>query len=362
MVGRAKILFYISTIRGGGAARVMVNIANELSKMDYIVCFVTNFPAEHEYLLSETIKRLCLEKTESMSGVVAKNLHRIIELRKIIQKEQPQVCISFMGENNFRLILSSIGINTKTIISVRNDPRKEYSGIVYRIMASFLFPHADGVVFQTDDAKAFFPKYIQKKARIINNQVDEKFFQNNLEVGKYNVACGRLSKQKNYSMMIRAFSKVVDEFPEEELWIYGEGELKNELIDLTNELGIENSICFKGFTTNMVEVYKNAKILVLSSDYEGMPNVMLEALASSVPVISTDCPCGGPRMIIKNGENGYLVPVGDVDALALAWRSVLKEDQTIRSMKKAAYASSQGFRADIVLDNWEDYIKKVVNQ
>ncbi len=147
--------------------------------------------------------------------------------------------------------------------------------------------------------------------------------------------------------------------PDEVLRIYGDGRLREELEALVDKLGIADSVEFVGVTSDMPSVYKDARLLVMTSDYEGMPNAMLEALASSVPVISTDCPCGGPRMIIKDGINGYLVPVGDVESLINIWRNI--SDNDLAKLKKGAYESAQRFKSDSVLKEWLDYLSEILN-
>lgn len=356
-----KILFYISTIRGGGAARVMVNIANEISKRGYNVCFVTNFPAVREYLLSPDIKRKNIEDVESDHGLIVKNIKRIYRLRKIIQDENPDISIAFMGENNFRLILAALGLRTKIIISVRNDPKREYRRPGTRQLASLLFRNADGIVFQTSEAKLWFPKKIQEKSRIIHNYVDEKFFNLNENLGNNIIACGRLCRQKNYPMMLQAFANVLKEFPNEKLEIYGEGELKEELVELSKELDISESIRFMGFVKNMDQIYRNAKLLLMTSNYEGMPNVLLEAQASSVPVITTDCPCGGPKMIINDGVNGYLSPVGDQVTFSEMIIEFLKNRDLQNDMRRNSYKMSETFSSETVLKEWTKLFDDISN-
>lgn len=352
-----KILFYISTIRGGGAARVMVNIANGIAEKGYEVCFVTNFADHHEYELNEKIKRFSLEEKENKGNVLIKNSSRIKALKKILKQEKPDVSVAFMRENNFRLLYAAKGLPVKTIVSVRNDPAKEYASRFSKKLANSLYKKADGIVFQTEDAKKAFPEEIQKKSRIILNQVDGKFFNENENDGEYLTACGRLSNQKNYPMMLKGFAEVLKEFPNEKLRIYGEGNLKDSLSKLAIELGIENSVSYMGFSTEMPEVYRNSKALLMTSDYEGLPNVVLEAMASSVPVISTDCPCGGPKMVIKNGENGYLVKVGDEKELADRLKSILSDEGRLKEMKKNAYKSAEAFQPERILKDWMDMIE-----
>lgn len=355
-----KILFYISNIKGGGAARVMSNIANELSKDNEIV-FVTNFPAEPEYKLNNCITRVNLAQHEIKSNVLMKNYCLIKALRKILKCEVPNVAVSFMGENNVRLLLANDGLSAKSIISVRNDPKREYPSSKFPKLTDFLYQKADGVVFQTEDAKVFFSEEVQSKSQIIFNQVDARFYQEIEQPGKYIVACGRLSKQKNYPMMLDAFKIIHERFPNEKLRIYGDGNMKDELVEYRNKLGLADSVDFMGFSTDMTSVYRDAKMLVLSSDYEGMPNVVLEALASSVPVVSTDCPCGGPRMVIRDGENGYLVPVGDVQQFAEKIIDLLIENDKLLALKQNAYSSAGKFDGVQIITSWKKFIDQVTN-
>ena len=157
-------------------------------------------------------------------------------------------------------------------------------------------------------------------------------------------------------MLLHAFKSVLHELPGEQLMIYGEGELKDELVNLTKKLCIDSSVHFEGYESNMQEVYRNAKILVLTSQYEGMPNVLLEALASSVPVVSTDCPCGGPRMVIEDGVNGFLVPVGDSLRTSEAIVRIIGNENTLKTMRKESYITAQSFHPENILDNWERMI------
>ena len=356
-----KVLFYISTIRGGGAARVMVNIANGLASNGHEVIFVTNFPANHEYELDGRIDRHILEAEESRSNALVKNLTRIKALKKIIRKNDPDVSIAFMRENNFRLMFASKGLRTKTVVSVRNDPAKEYPSKFSKMLAEYLYKKADGIVFQTEDAKKAFSSRVQEKSCIIFNQVDEKFFDDNPARGDYIAACGRLSKQKNYPMMLRGFAASVKTHPDEHLKIYGEGNLKEEMEGLARELGIQENVEFMGFSTDMKSVYKNAKLLVMTSDYEGMPNAVLEALASSVPVISTDCPCGGPKMIIEEGKNGYLVRTRDSEDFTAKLNAFLDlSDEQNRDMRNNAFQTGQKFSPPVILKDWTDMLGRIL--
>lgn len=356
-----KILFYINTLERGGAERVLCNLANQFIKKGYITFFVTSYWTKDEYQLDENVERYNLDE-HNRENFLSKNVIRIKNLKKIIKKVKPDVIISFLPESIFRVILVTMTMHIPIVISVRNDPQKEYACRSYKLLARMLYMKADWIVFQTEEAKKWFSPKIQKKSSIILNQVDEKFFMSKKEDEEYYCALGRLVEQKNYPMMIKVFSKFVSKYPSEKLYIYGEGILKKELQKLIKIQGMENNIFLKGLTSNPQDILARAKGFIITSDYEGMPNTLLEAMAVGIPVIATDCPCGGPKMVIKNDENGILIPVGDEEALFKALVKV-ENDKIFRKKiggKARMYANC--YRPDIIFEEWEDIVKKVTVQ
>lgn len=158
-----KILFYINTIVRNGAERVMTNLANQCVTEGYEVVFVTSYSVLNEYKLEKSIHRFNLESKEAKQSFIKRNYLRVLKLRKICKEEKPDILISFMAEPNFRSILATLGLKTKVIISVRNDPNVEYRGKLFKLMGKILLPLADGCVFQTHDAKKWFPQKLQSK-------------------------------------------------------------------------------------------------------------------------------------------------------------------------------------------------------
>lgn len=357
-----KILFYINAIHEGGAERVMVNLSDVFAKSGCDVVFVTSFVDSWEYPLNSNIKRLSLEQDQVKCGFLKRNYIRIKKLREICKKEKPDVVVSFMGENNFRAILATRGLKTKTVVSVRNDPNKEYPTKLFKFLAKTLYKKADGIVFQTEDAKQWFPKKIQNKSCIIMNQVADVFFETKRETENYYVATGRLNQQKNYSLMIKAFARFVKVHPNEKLFILGNGELKNDLQNLIDSLNVADSIFLKGQSDNIPKVLSQAKGFLLTSDYEGMPNGLLEAMAVGVPCISTDCPCGGPKMIIDSNKNGILIPIGDEDSL-FNNLCKLEEDLAFRNqISQNAKEKAKDFKPSVIFNKWKEYLEGVVNK
>lgn len=356
-----KLLFYINQLYSGGAERVMSNLASMFSTHGYQVVLVTSFRENGEYALHSNVKRLSLEDSEIKQSFLGRNVSRIWKLRNICKKEKPDVVISFMGEPNFRALLATKGLPTKTLISVRSDPRLEYAGLVRGFLARHLLPTADGCVFQTKEAKRWFPVKLQEKSRIIFNPVKERFYQTQYRpvLGRI-VSCGRLEKEKNYAMLVDAFTKTRERHPKSQLFIYGEGSLREKLQEKIKECGIEGNILLMGATDDIPKVLSEASIFVLSSITEGMPNALMEAMAVGVPCIATDCPCGGPRMLIDSGENGILVKNNDATALAEAMERLMNNPAEAAALGARAKERALEFRQERVFEEWKGYVDELL--
>lgn len=346
-------MFYINAIHEGGAERVMVNLTKYFSEIGYDTILVTSFKDIWEYPLAPTVQRMTLEEFEIKHSRLKRNLTRIMKLRELCKKEKPDILISFMAEPNFRAILATRGLPIKTLVSVRNDPNKEYSGILGFLVGKFILPMADGCVFQTKDAQSWFPLKLQYKSRIIYNSVKKEFYQvDRTPVLGEIVTCGRLVEQKNHSLLIRAFAKVLKKYPEATLKIYGNGVLRDQLQAEIIQLGICDKTSLMGNTDDVISVLKTADLFVLSSDYEGMPNALMEAMAAGVPCISTDCPCGGPRELFGPNLQDQLVECKNVNALAEKILNVFTRSNNGSEEKKQALM----FSPDTVNSEWLEYI------
>lgn len=355
-----KILFYISTIREGGAARVMVNLANQFCKENYKVIFVTNFPDKNEYILDKKIKRISIEEKEFTGNCLIKNFTRIRVLRLLIKSHKPEYAISFMAENNFRLILSNLFTTTKSIISIRTDPKRKYRSFKGFFLGKVLYRLANGIVFQTKEAQDFFPKAIQEKSAIIFNPVADNFYRIIRSKQPQNIiTCGRLSIAKRQELLIKAFSHLVNKFPQENLLIYGEGKQKKYLEEWIAKLNLQNRVFLMGQSNNIAEILSQAKVFVLSSDYEGMPNALMEAMAVGVPSVSTDCPCGGPRDLIKDGQNGLLVPCNNEKKLTLAMEKLLSQPEQAKQIGAKAREFAQKFATPFIFKQWKKYFDSI---
>lgn len=349
-----KIMLCISQLKKGGAERVMCNLANYfVLNNDVILYSLKNY--EPAYELNKDIK---LVINRSYAGKLKNNISRFKELNNIIKLEKPEIILSFLPQPSFFCLLLKLFNRIKVIVSVRNDPRQEYKKVSFKLLQKILFPLADGFVFQTEDAKKSFSKRIQKKSVIIANSLDSKFLVEPFCGTRKNeiVTVGRLFDQKNHIMLIDAFKKFHEIKKMYKLVIYGTGPKEEEIKQYIDKVGLKNSITLAGQVDNINDYIRDSKMFILSSDYEGMPNALMEALAMGIPCIATDCPCGGPRTLIKNGFNGFLVPIKDSEELS---KKMIELEENSELQEKIALNASKSMKQynPIVINKlWEDYI------
>lgn len=357
-----RIIFYIGSMQRGGAQRVMTNLLTHYLDAGNDVVLVNDIvPSEvvPEYPIDNRVRRFYLGGPDD--NVLEKNIKRIFRLRTIIRKEKPDIVVSFMGPPNIRLILASVGCNTKIVVSVRNDPNEEYGRGIKKFLANMIFLRADGIVFQTDDAKKYFNKGNQLKSRVIFNPVNRVFFDTQWNpLKKEIVVVGRLEKQKNPFLAIDAFLTIAEKFPNYKLVFYGEGSLKKDLTAYIAKKNAKNRIELRGAVDDVAKVLSESTLYMMTSDFEGMPNALMEAMAVGIPAISTDCPCGGPASLINDSSQGFLVPVGDVNKLAEKLRLLLVDKNLRNKMSQIAQKRALEFRSEIVIKHWDDYINEVV--
>lgn len=359
--GAETIALYISSMRKGGAERVIANLAQYLDEKGYHVVLVTTHKVEIEYEVPETVKRILSEpdECELQGGRIRNFLTRFRKLRRIWKEEKPDVIVSFIGKNNIMAILTSLGMGISVAVSVRGEPGEEYYNGVLRFLARNLFRLADGVILQTKRCMEFFPKGVRKKAIILKNPVNPVFFREPYrgEREKTIVAVGRVDENKNHEMLIRAFAGIADEFPEYRLIIYGDGDKRSDLLKLTRELKLEDRISLPGNIDNVADAIYKTRVFVLSSNTEGMPNTLIEAMISGLTVVSTDCPCGGPAELIVHGVNGLLSPVKDVNAMKENLQYVLNDLHRADEMAHEASKTSDIYDVNKVYLEWERYLK-----
>lgn len=355
--------FMIGSLTKGGAERVMTNLIDYFVQNGHQTTLVTQYQRANEYPLNGQTKRILSDITEEETGK-SRSLNfvkRFRKLRRIWKTERPDAILVFIGKNNIMTLLTAWGLHIPVVVSVRADPHLEYPGRLMRFLARFLFRYAKGVVLQTNQSRQFFSQQVQRKSVILHNPVSPEFFEEPYTGEREHtvVSVGRLDDNKNQQMIIRAFAEVLPVHPDYRLIFYGTGEDLPKLTSLVEELKLEQSIVFAGVTDHIAEKIKKAGVFILASDTEGMPNALIEAMTLGLPVISTDCPCGGPADLIRHGENGLLTPVRDVHAMAENLHLILNNLQNAAKMGENARKTCEIYRGERVCREWYEYITGV---
>lgn len=353
----------MGSLTKGGAERVVTNLAEYFCSKGYTVFVITKLKAKEEYTLSEGITRIIADiKKEEEKGRIRNLYLRIRKLRRIIKEVNPEVVVSFIGKNNLMSIAATRGTGIPVVVSVRSNPEREIGSGWKKILYFLMFQLAEGVVLQTNQAKDFFPKSIQSKAIVLQNSINPEFIRMVYagEKNKEIVSVGRIDKNKNQRMLIEAFTPIASDFPEWKIVLYGDGVERESLERRVRELQLTDRIVFRGVQDNIAEKIEKASIFALTSKQEGMPNALIEAMVLGLAVVSTDCPCGGPRDLIVSGENGILIPVDDVDALTKALTEIISDVEMRDRYAKNAMQIKEKVLPDRINKEWEDYLEGVL--
>lgn len=348
---KQKIIFITNILGNGGAGRVMATIANYLACKKYkveILSFLDNYETYdvHNEIKSRVI--YCKNKNSLL-----KKIERIIRLRKIIKENKGATIISFEYFVNMQTILATLGLKNKVIISERNDPSQQGNKFIIDKLRGILYRFADILVCQTEDAKSYFSKNIQKKSTVILNPIMPNLPQRFIgERKKEIVTFCRIEKQKNLKMLIDAFVLLNKDHSEYTLSIYGDGSEKQELIEYVKSLGYIEKVNFYGFVNDIHSKIVDKSMFVSSSDYEGISNSMIEAMVIGLPSVVTDCPCGGARMVINNNKNGLLVPVGDVNSLYEGMKKIIEDKDFEELLSKNATLIRDELSVEKICSKW----------
>ena len=355
MAEQKNIDFYISSLSGGGAEHVLVNLAASFLKMGNNVSITSLERRKQFYEVDDAIEVIRYDHTKdnTLIGIIKD----ILSVRKQLKsRKDTDVAVSFLGRTNIVLSIASIGIKKKVVICDRNNLARKYSKWVFWLLCA-IYSLADELIVQTNEIIDVYPKFLRKKIRVLENPLDFQEMDEQCVEGmkKANtlLSVGRLERQKDYKTLIAAFAEIADDHKDWNVKIYGKGEMKEEIQKWIDQSGMTERIILCGVTHTPFLEMKKAKIFVLSSFFEGFPNVLCEAMYASLPCIATACQ-SGPRDLIQDGENGLLVEVGNVHEMAEKMDLLMNNEKMRDSLGTEAHKRILRLDSKIVCKRWLD--------
>ncbi len=358
-----KVGFLINDLNAGGAERAVASLANYFVNHDIQAQIVTFSNEKSFYSLDKKVKHspLGFEEIEHSVSLkrISESIKRIVLLRKFVKAQKLDFLIGMSFYMTWYAVFATVFTKTKIIGTERNNPYKYAAGKINTLLRKLFYHFCDGYIFQTYKSAKFFTKNLKKSDTVIPNAIfNETVCKLSPPAEREKIICavGRLNKQKRFDLLIDAFSSIAREIPDYRLVIFGEGELRNELQKRIDNAELSNRISMPGTNPEVLKFVNKASVFVLSSDYEGMPNVLMEALALGVPCISTRCDMG-PEELIINGENGILVDTGSSEQIAATLLNIIKNPELAKKLSKSSMKLRETHSIDEISKKWIEYLQ-----
>lgn len=331
----SKYLFVVQVLTNGGAERVVANLSSQLADMGHEVTIIVYNRVENEYLVNPKVRIIAL----NAAIPIVRKMQRPYLIGKYAKQLKPDYIIPFLPLQVVETFLGYKRRNSLFVSTVRNNPDfdKDLIGKMY----FYTLRHSDSVFCQTDAQMRLLPSSVKSKSFVLPNPITPSIldsFNSRVytdTITKF-VTVGRLEKQKNHKMMLEAFRIAHQKYPQIKLRIYGEGQFCSEIKQLIKSIKANEYVELMGRTEHVDEVLLENHVFLFSSNYEGMPNALMEAMASGLPCVSTDCPTG-PKELIGNNERGILTPIENVEEFAKRIIYVLEHTNEMKLLGQAAH-------------------------
>ena len=362
-----RAVFITNSLGFGGAEKMLTFVANSLSKRNYEVSII-NLNSVPEYVNAH--KRAVddkIEVYELIDGINASATKKIKFVYTVAKKEKADVIIGFTEIPNVIARIVGLVMGIPSIMSERGDPKKIGVGKGFKnALVLKLINTSRGGVFQTEGARDFYGKSLQKRGVVIPNPI---FITGEVPFVPYDkreksvVSVGRIDNfQKRYDVMLDAFKLFSGRHPEYVLKLYGKGVDEELIASWVTDRGLSDKVKFMGLTTQPMQDICHDGMFLITSDFEGISNALLEAMAVGLPCVSTDHPPGGARLLIQSGENGLLAPTGDAIGLAEKMCMFAENPELARKCGESAKDVTRRFDPNRIVDMWENYISDIVNR
>ena len=360
-----KIGFLIKNLNAGGAERATVSLANYFSEHGVDTEIITLQDADSFYELSDKVShvRLGLDEIElelSFKRILGA-LKRMLSIRTQIKKRHLDVLIGMSFSMTWYTVFATLFTKTKSVGTERNNPYRYKASKLNTFLRKLFYRFCNGYIFQTKKASQFFNDKLRPNDIVIPNALfNELVYTLDPPEEREKIICavGRLDPQKRFDVLIDAFALIKDKIPEYKLIIFGEGDLRNELERKVESLSLNDRIFLPGTNPEAVRIVNRSSVFVLSSDLEGMPNVLIEAMAMGVPCVSTRCEMG-PEELIENGVNGILVETGNSKQIAAAVLGILNDSQLSQKLSENARKLIKTHSIEKISERWLSYLNNI---
>jgi GalNAc-alpha-(1->4)-GalNAc-alpha-(1->3)-diNAcBac-PP-undecaprenol alpha-1,4-N-acetyl-D-galactosaminyltransferase len=354
------IALVISSLRMGGAEKVMAFLVNGLAAEGQRVRILLTQPPGGEppyYPLDPRVRVESLGFAGRFRGPFGA-LRRVAALRRALLAERPGAVISFIHRTNVQVLFALLGSGVPVLVSEHINPRYGPAEKRWRILRRMIYPRARTVTVLTERCAAYFRPWLGARVRVLPNPVPEPEPREAAPHARRHeiLGCGRLVPQKGFDLLIRAFHSVAPRLAGWNVSLYGDGPLRGSLQALIAELGLKDRIFLRGVTRTPHDAMRDAAIFALPSRYEGFPIVLCEAMACGMAVVAMDCETG-PRELITSGEDGLLVPSGDVNALAEALLMLAHDPGRRAALGARAAGISRKYAPGVILEQWRSLLR-----
>ena len=348
----SKIILSFATLAQGGAARVCANLSYPLCDKYDEVILVTWADVPQFYDYDHRAKWYNLTKTAGG----ASEIKRMRWFRNMVRSEKPDLILSFLEPFNIRVLLCTMGLGVKIIVSERNEPHSVNKYWIMDQLEKLIYRRANKIIVQTPTIKRFFNGMLENRTHIIYNPVNlaDDMVGKALVTPKKKriVSVARLIPQKNHDILIKAFAKFLESHPDYTLTIYGDGSLKEQLEQLANTLGIGDKVFIPGASKTIHQEILDASMMCLVSDREGMSNAMIEAMCLGLPCICTKV--SGAIDLIDDGKNGILLDIGDIEGLTNKMVEVAEDATFARNIGERAKELYKVLNKEKIFNEWMD--------
>lgn len=344
-----KLGFIITKSTHGGGERMQQMLMQELIKRGHEVMI---FTWEDSFLndFNTSLDKKVLRKKGNKIYQFFYEIVTVYKHLKIISLD----CLIIFGTNESFTIASYLS-RSCSISTLRVDPRFPPHKRFNRTKRLLFMYLNSGLVFQTDKVRDYFPNNIRKKSCCISNPIIDELPDVDYDKENEIVAVGRLSKEKNYEMLIKAFVNI--DHKDFKLLFYGDGKESQNLKKLAANTPVKNNIVFHGNVDNVYNYIKKSKIFVICSDYEGMPNALIEAMSMGLACVSTNFPSGGAEYLINHNNNGLLIPTGDQEKLEQVLCSLIQNENLTERLGQNAIKIRERLNKSIIIDSWLNFIE-----